>query len=114
VKNGWTGGQHSVFRALFGLYLLIHFVGLLPWSSELFSNRGVLPDASASPLIARLWAYFSASPMPRRSLRSAPAQKPGPFAASTITRASLPGSAATAARAIACESIRPSRSRASA
>lgn len=48
--NGWTGGQYSVFRAVFGLYLLVHFVHLLPWAPELFSDRGVLPDASASPL----------------------------------------------------------------
>jgi predicted DCC family thiol-disulfide oxidoreductase YuxK len=51
MKNGWTGGQYSIFRVLLGLYLLQHFLTLLPWSEEVFSNRGVLPDASASPLI---------------------------------------------------------------
>jgi predicted DCC family thiol-disulfide oxidoreductase YuxK len=51
VKNGWTGGQYSVFRALFGAYLLIHFIELVPWGAEVFSNRGALADRTASPLI---------------------------------------------------------------
>jgi predicted DCC family thiol-disulfide oxidoreductase YuxK len=51
VKNGWTGGQYSLFRAVFGGYLLIHFSALLPYGSELFSRTGVLPDRMASPLI---------------------------------------------------------------
>lgn len=51
VKNRWTGGQYSLFRALFGLYLLVHFADLAPWGAELFSRNGVLPDASASPLL---------------------------------------------------------------
>src|SRR5262249_46384594 len=51
MKNGWTGGQYSVFRPLFGLYLCIHFADLVPWGSELFSNQGVLPQTSDSPLI---------------------------------------------------------------
>jgi predicted DCC family thiol-disulfide oxidoreductase YuxK len=50
MRNGWTGGQYSVFRIIFGVYLFIHFAMLLPWGAELFSNQGVLPDASASPL----------------------------------------------------------------
>ncbi len=50
MKNGWTGGQYSLYRAIFGAYLLIHFASLLPWAGELFSNRGVLP-ADASPLL---------------------------------------------------------------
>ena len=50
VTNGWTGGQYSLFRALFGLYLVVHFASLIPWGSELFSNRGALPQSSASPL----------------------------------------------------------------
>lgn len=50
LANGWTGGQYSLFRAIFGAYLFAHFAHLLPWSAELFSSRGMLPDASASPL----------------------------------------------------------------
>ncbi len=30
MKNGWTGGQYSVFRAILATYLLMHFVSLLP------------------------------------------------------------------------------------
>ena len=51
MKNGWTGGQYSGYRLIFGCYLLIHFLDLLPWGPELFSMRGVLPRASDSPLI---------------------------------------------------------------
>ena len=52
MTNAWTGGQYSVFRVLLGVYLCIHFVHLLPWSTELFSSEGVLPDARLSPLFA--------------------------------------------------------------
>jgi hypothetical protein len=51
MKNGWTGGQYSVFRTVFGTYLFCHFVHLVPWGAELFSNRGVLPDGRASPVL---------------------------------------------------------------
>ena len=51
MKNGWTGGQYSIFRLLLGCYLLEHFLALLPWGAELFSNRGALGRASSSPLI---------------------------------------------------------------
>jgi predicted DCC family thiol-disulfide oxidoreductase YuxK len=50
MKNGWTGGQYSLFRAVLGAYLAIHCAQLLPWGAELFSSAGVLPDAAASPL----------------------------------------------------------------
>jgi predicted DCC family thiol-disulfide oxidoreductase YuxK len=49
--NQWTGGQYSVFRAIFGAYLFVHFAQLAPWGAELFSNRGMAPDGSASPLL---------------------------------------------------------------
>jgi len=48
--NGWTGGQYSLFRALLGLYLFVHFAYLMPWATELFSCGGMLPEASVSPL----------------------------------------------------------------
>ena len=51
MKNGWTGGQYSLVRAVFGAYLLVHFVQLAPWAAELFSNRGLLPDGRDSPLL---------------------------------------------------------------
>ena len=51
MKNGWSGGQYSVYRALFGAYLFVHFAMLLPWGTELFSSSGVLPDGSVSPYL---------------------------------------------------------------
>ena len=50
-ENQWTGGQYSVFRAIFGTYLFVHFARLMPWGAEMFSNRGMLPDGAASPLL---------------------------------------------------------------
>ncbi len=51
LNNGWTGGQYSLFRIIFGTYLTVHFASLAPWAAEMFSNAGVLPEASASPLL---------------------------------------------------------------
>jgi predicted DCC family thiol-disulfide oxidoreductase YuxK len=50
MKNDWTGGQYSVFRGLLSLYLVIHFLYLTPWASEVFSSSGMLPQAALSPL----------------------------------------------------------------
>lgn len=30
MKNGWTGGQYSIYRAILAVYLLMHFIPLLP------------------------------------------------------------------------------------
>ena len=50
-------------RAALGAWLAIHYAQLAPWSAELFSSQGCLPDAAASPL-ARLFpnalAWFDA------------------------------------------------------
>ena len=46
-----TTGQYSVFRACLGAYLTVHFLQLLPYGAELFSNRGLLPEADWSPLV---------------------------------------------------------------
>ena len=51
LSNGWTGGQYSIFRAIFGTYLSVHFAQLVPWAAELFSNQGALAEAAGSPLI---------------------------------------------------------------
>jgi predicted DCC family thiol-disulfide oxidoreductase YuxK len=48
--NGWTGGQYSLYRALLGFYLFVHFAYLMPWAIELFSRGGMLPEATVSPL----------------------------------------------------------------
>jgi predicted DCC family thiol-disulfide oxidoreductase YuxK len=50
-ENRWTGGQYSLFRMVFGTYLVIHFLQLLPWAAEMFSNSGVLADGRVSPLL---------------------------------------------------------------
>jgi len=52
IESAWTGGQYSLFRVTLGLYLITHFIQLLPWGTEMFSNQGVLPDSSLSPLIS--------------------------------------------------------------
>ena len=44
-----TPGQFALFRIGFGLYLLQHFLYLLPWAGELFSNSGVLADPALNP-----------------------------------------------------------------
>lgn len=48
MKNGWTGGQYSIVRATFGVYLFIHFAALIPWAREVFEQ--ILPR-DASPLL---------------------------------------------------------------
>jgi len=54
MNNGWTGGQYSLFRVLFGAYLFVHFAQLIPWGTELFSNQGVPPQGTLSPV---LWLF---------------------------------------------------------
>lgn len=62
-ENGWTGGQYSVVRFLFGVYLALHFAHLVPWGAEVFSSSGVLPS-SASPLFRLLPSPFWISDSP--------------------------------------------------
>lgn len=50
MRNGWSGGQYSLYRAIFGVYLTIHYLRLVPWGREMFSNQGLLPGAELSPL----------------------------------------------------------------
>lgn len=64
MRSGWTGGQYSVFRALLGIYLFIHFVHLLPWSAELFSSQGLLPDRRESPLAIVFPGIYAISDAP--------------------------------------------------
>jgi hypothetical protein len=52
LKNGWTERDYAIFRAVFGGFLFVHFVQLLPWGAEVFSNAGALPDGAASPLLS--------------------------------------------------------------
>lgn len=64
LKNGWTKGQFRIWRICFGLYLLVHFVRLLPWGPELFSSKGVLPQGSLSPLFHLFPNIFLLSDQP--------------------------------------------------
>ena len=62
--NGWTSGQYSVFRAVFGLYLCVHFAGLVPWGPELFSDQGVLARGTSSPLLHLFPNIFAVADSP--------------------------------------------------
>jgi len=48
-STAWTGQQYSWFRVVFGTYLLVHFIQLVPYAVELFSSEGMLGDATVSP-----------------------------------------------------------------
>jgi predicted DCC family thiol-disulfide oxidoreductase YuxK len=51
MKNGWSYRQYALYRYTFGLYLLVHFLLLLPYGTEVFSNQGMLSKATFSPII---------------------------------------------------------------
>lgn len=41
IYSGW---QFSVFRIIFGTYLSIHFAFLIPYASEIWGSKGMLPN----------------------------------------------------------------------
>ncbi|MBK1826611.1 DCC1-like thiol-disulfide oxidoreductase family protein [Haloferula rosea] len=41
--------QFTFFRILFGSYLTVHFIQLIPWSGELFGAYGLMPDPALNP-----------------------------------------------------------------
>lgn len=51
MKTGWTGGQYSIYRGIFGACLFVYFIQLLPSAPELFSNEGLLSHGDTSPLV---------------------------------------------------------------
>lgn len=51
MNNTWTFAQYRLFRVFFGSYLLMHFLTLFPFTTEIFSSRGVLCDGSLSPIL---------------------------------------------------------------
>ena len=57
MRNGWTGGQYSVFRVLLGTFLFAHFVQLTRWAWGLLSSGGFSSNAGQDPLIG-LFATF--------------------------------------------------------
>lgn len=48
MRNGWTGGQYSLFRAVFATCLLIHFLSLLSWGADSPVMRVALLIAGAA------------------------------------------------------------------
>ena len=50
----YTAVQFAVFRFIFGIYLACHFYSLIPYGSELFSNKGMIPD----PSLNLTWKIF--------------------------------------------------------
>lgn len=53
-EPAWTGGQYSIYRALIGAYLVVHFAMLLPYGSEVFGRGGLVGDGALSPLFGVL------------------------------------------------------------
>lgn len=49
-----TYGQYRLIRILLGVYLLAHFLHLLPWSAEVFAHGGAIARAELSPLMGVL------------------------------------------------------------
>ena len=61
---GYTGGQYSLFRILFGAYLAVHFGYLSLHAVELFSASGMLAEGQHSPLLAIAPSLFRLSDTP--------------------------------------------------
>ncbi len=51
-KNDWTLGHYRLFQKIFGVYLFIHFLELIPYGKEVFSHEGMISNAFLSPLIS--------------------------------------------------------------
>ena len=49
-----TYGQYRIVRMLLGAYLLVHFLQLLPWGTEVFARGGAIAQARLSPLMGVL------------------------------------------------------------
>lgn len=50
MTQAWTGGQYSVFRALFGGYLFVFFVQRWPFGADSLANGGLLLIGAAASL----------------------------------------------------------------
>jgi hypothetical protein len=51
VNDPLPGRLFAVFRVAMGSYLAVHFMLLLPWAVELFSDAGVMRDAALNPAL---------------------------------------------------------------
>jgi len=47
MKN-YSSETFGVFRIVFGTYLLIHFIQLIPFGTEIWSNEGILPNENVN------------------------------------------------------------------
>ena len=47
MKN-YSSETFGVFRIVFGTYLLIHFIQLIPFGTEIWSNKGILPNENVN------------------------------------------------------------------
>ena len=59
-----SGGQYSLYRALLGSYLCVHFGYLLLFAVELFSSAGMLASGALSPLFGIAPSLFHLSDAP--------------------------------------------------
>ena len=48
-SKSMSGWQFTVFRIVFGLYLAVHFLTLMPYAGELFGASGLIADAGMNP-----------------------------------------------------------------
>lgn len=51
MNNRYEYKHYALFRVLLGSYLLVHFLYLVPYATEVFSSQGALPNAVDSPFI---------------------------------------------------------------
>jgi predicted DCC family thiol-disulfide oxidoreductase YuxK len=54
-----TPHQFALYRIVLALYCLVHFLGLLPYGTELFSDQGMLSDPSVLPTWGILPTVFT-------------------------------------------------------
>ncbi|MEM1083395.1 MAG: DCC1-like thiol-disulfide oxidoreductase family protein [Verrucomicrobiota bacterium] len=45
----FSGWQFALFRIVFGSYLALHFLQLIPYGAELFGGSGLIPDVALNP-----------------------------------------------------------------
>ena len=50
LSNGWTGGQYSLFRLIFGTWLFFYFLFPAPRSAERLADAGSSVEVTGSLL----------------------------------------------------------------
>jgi hypothetical protein len=54
MNESWSGAQYSVYRALLGSFLIVHFAMLVPYGAEVFATGGTIASGGLSPLMGVL------------------------------------------------------------